>query len=415
MSSLLGNYIAGSTAQNRLSWVKQRMHGRCTVILATIFILILTGAAIFFARDPITSLSSGSYMKLRHELIGEMIIASSTWHQRDPVELGISTDQLEEFRSAIGPSSSGCVVMDGTIVFTWGQVYRNGDWGSATKPVISTLLMFALQEGLIDSIDEPLRAFMPGLSESDQAMTFRHLANMTSGYSLPDAPGKAWAYNDYGMMLYFKALFEGVFGTSLVDAGAAQDLLLAPHRWGALGFEDGNLFKIRKGAPRLNMSPRDFARVGVFWLGKGAWEGKQILDRSVFENHLKVGVPENLPRTVGGQPDDYLEIGSLGGGNNHYAIGPGSYGLSFWFNDSRHLWPDVPQDAFQANGHRNKEALTVIPSLGLVVAWRGGEEVFDKSDAFNRSMNDALRLLLEAMPNKAVSPEVALAAPSESQ
>ena len=165
----------------------------------------------------------------------------------------------------------------------------------------------------------------------------------------------------------------------------------------------------------MNMSPRDFARVGVFWLGKGAWEGKQILDRSVFENHLKVGVPENLPRTVGGQPDDYLEIGSLGGGNNHYAIGPGSYGLSFWLNDSRHLWPDVPQDAFQANGHRNKEALTVIPSLGLVVAWRGGEEVFDKSDAFNRSMNDALRLLLEAMPNKGVSPEVALAAPSESQ
>ena len=388
---------------------------RSWFVFVSVLVLAVATAIIYVARDPIVSLSYKSYEMLRHALIAENIAASSTWRQRDPAELGISIDKLDEFRLAIGRNSSGCVIKDGALIFSWGHPNRNGDWGSTTKPVISTLLLFAIQEGLIESIDEPVRKFVPGLSKADQAITFRQLANMTSGYSLPDAPGEAWAYNDYGAKLYFRTVFEGVFGTSLTDVNAVQDLLQAPHRLGPLGFEDGDLFRIRKGAPRLDMSPRDFARVGELWLRMGAWDGKQILERELSESHMEVGLPSSVARTAGGEPNDYLQIGSLGGGNDHYAIGPGSYGFTLWFNESRQLWPDVPEDAFQANGHRNREALTVVPSLGLVVAWLGGDKVTDKTDAFNRPMNDALRLLIEALPKRGRSPEIADAAPKDPQ
>ena len=57
----------------------------------------------------------------------------------------------------------------------------------------------------------------------------------------------------------------------------------------------------------------------------------------------------------------------------------------------------------------------MIPSLGLVVAWLGGDKVTDKTNAFNRPMNDALRLLIEALPKRGRSPEIADAAPKDPQ
>ena len=42
-------------------------------------------------------------------------------------------------------------------------------------------------------------------------MTFRHLANMMSGYGRPDSPGAAWAYNDYAIQLYQRTVFDRVF------------------------------------------------------------------------------------------------------------------------------------------------------------------------------------------------------------
>ena len=58
--------------------------------------------------------------------------------------------------------------------------------------------------------DTALRAKAAGLAAElgrdaeDIYKTLRHLANMISGYARPEAPGAAWAYNDYSIMLYQK-------------------------------------------------------------------------------------------------------------------------------------------------------------------------------------------------------------------
>lgn len=379
------------------------MRGRLRVVFVSALLLTAAVASIFVARDPLLRVADWSLVIARHELRREIRVPVTTWARRDPAEEGFAVDRLEAFRDAIGRYSSGCVIKDGALIFAWGEPDRNGEWGSATKPIFTTMLMFAIQEGLIDSADDSVQRFVSDLSEADRTMTLRQLANMTSGYTLPEAPGAAWAYNDYGTKLYYKALLEGVFGTLHTNAAAVQALLEGHHRFGPLEFEDGDLVTIWKDALRLNMSPRDYARVGVFWLNKGTWAGTRILADSLFDRYIRVGVPVDLQRTAGAPPDDYLRIGTTGASNDVYALGPGSYGFMLWFNDSRRLWPDVPEDAFQANGHNNREALTVIRSLGLVVAWHHGWKVAGNAHDFNGSMNDALKLLLEALPGQAGS------------
>jgi CubicO group peptidase (beta-lactamase class C family) len=107
-------------------------------------------------------------------------------------------------------------------------------------------------------------------------MSFRHLADMTSGYSRAEAPGTHWAYNDLAINLYRHLMVE-VLGEPLNDA--------ALKRLAALQFQDGDLFGSRDGAG-VNTSPRDFARLGWFWMNHGSWNGRQLLPREYSEKHM---------------------------------------------------------------------------------------------------------------------------------
>jgi CubicO group peptidase (beta-lactamase class C family) len=203
------------------------------------------------------------------------------------------------------------------------------------------------------------------LIEKDRTMTFRHLANMTSGYSRAEPTGTHWAYNDYAIKLYAQVLTE-VLGTSLNDAALA--------RFKPLGLQDGDVFGSRGGAG-VNTSPRDFARIGWFWLKQGNWNGQQLLPREVLTQYCKPDVPVDLPRTKKAG-SDYLKIGTHGGGTDQNFPGQGVYGFNWWFNarmvgrDEMFL-PHLPTDAYCTIGHQGNEVMLIVPSWKLVVAARG--------------------------------------------
>jgi CubicO group peptidase (beta-lactamase class C family) len=203
-------------------------------------------------------------------------------------------------------------------------------------------------------------------------MTFAHVANMISGYARREGPGERWAYNDYGIRLYQIALFDGVFKTSYTDTSDVEELFT--DRLGALQFQDGHLFTHKRG-PRINMTPRDFARLGWFWLNRGNWAGTQLLPESFFDQFVKVAVSGTMKRSS--SPGvDYLSVGTAGGGSDQSADGPGVYGYGWWFNSEKgessdRLMPALPSDAYKADGHFGKEVLLIIPSQQIVVAARG--------------------------------------------
>ena len=101
-----------------------------------------------------------------------------------------------------------------------------------------------------------------------------------SGYVLPEAPGDAWAYNDYAFKLYKYLVFGQLFGDSPTSASEVAEAIAAPERLGPLQFQDGSLIAIIKGAPRWNATLRDTARLGWFWLNKGRWKAQQLLPQA---------------------------------------------------------------------------------------------------------------------------------------
>ncbi len=313
-----------------------------------------------------------------------------TWEQRRPGEVGLDAAKVDAFATKIG--GDGVVIKDGYLVKTWGEVATHKWWASASKPVFSTMLLLAVQEGRLPAVDAPVRSAGWTLAPKDAAMTFRQLANMTSGYACAEAPGAAWGYNDFAIQLYARSL-EKVFRQPLAEAFA--------QRFAELQFEDGAFFGHRNDLGVV-ASPRDFARLGWLWLQRGHWAGREVIAEHLFNANVRPQVPADLPRAMTKEmkPDDYLAIGSYGGGTNQTPHGPGVYGFSFWFNAAtpagERVWPSAPPDVYQANGMWNRDTLTIFPGLRMVVAVRGAAPGKFEPGQPDSTYDQNLRLIVDA-------------------
>ena len=96
------------------------------------------------------------------------------------------------------------------------------------------------------------------------------------------------------------------------------------------------------GSSYLYMTPRDYARFGQLFLDDGVWNGERIL------------------------PEGWVEYSS----KPTPAAPRGIYGAQFWRNGNPASYPDVPGDAYFANGYQN-QAIIIVPSKELVVVRLG--------------------------------------------
>ena len=180
---------------------------------------------------------------------------------------------------------------------------------SAAKSFVSTLVGIAIDEGLIESVEDPVTDYLPELAARDtrfRQITLRHLLTMSSGIryreggfpSLGDdtytyygvdlrdvalnrvridgPPGVAWHYNNYHPLLLGLVL-ERATGASVSD-------FMATRLWRPLGAEADATWSIdseRSGFEKmesgLNARPVDYARFGLLFLHNGKWNGKRIV------------------------------------------------------------------------------------------------------------------------------------------
>jgi hypothetical protein len=326
------------------------------------------------------------------------VYPGKTWEQRTPQDAGLDAGKLAAFAANVG--GDGCIIKDGYLVQTWGELSTHKWWASASKPVFSTLLLVAAQEGRLPGVDAPVKLAGWELAPKDATMTFRQLANMTSGYACAEPSGAAWGYNDFAIQLYARSL-EKVFGQPIADAFA--------QRFAALEFEDGAFFGHRNNLGVV-ASPRDFARLGWLWLNRGRWNGVEVLSEKLWAENIRAHVPADWPRAVtkGTQPDDYLGLGSYGGGTNQTPHGPGVYGFNFWFNrptpTGERVWPAAPPDVYQANGLWNRDTLTIFPGLRMVVAARGAHPGKFEPGIAGSEYDRNMRLLMEAVNGARAGP-----------
>lgn len=306
----------------------------------------------------------------------EVVFPGASWAFREPATLGLSESRLEALAEEWG--GAGCIARFGFMGFCWGDVRERKEWASAAKPVLSTHLLLAVQEGRLAGSGVEIADLGWPLRGHDRGITFFHLANMISGYARAEAPGQAWAYNDFAINVYGRSL-EGVFGADLDSVFQT--------RFAPLGFQDLPALSSRGGLG-LEASIRDAVRLGLLWLSGGAWDDQQILNAALARRFMTPHVGSDLPLSRDSAPD-YLDVGSFGARHSfEVPHGPGFYGYNWWFNypvepGGSLLWPGVPGGAFQANGHYGRELITMIPSLDMVIVtvgpW-GGMDLFIPGD-----------------------------------
>jgi CubicO group peptidase (beta-lactamase class C family) len=274
---------------------------------------------------------------------------------------------------------------------------------SAFKPVLSTLLLIAIQEGRLNSVDERVAAVEPRLKSlnhgKDAGITWRHLASQTSGYGLIEPPGAAYSYNDFALTLYYQLLTHEVFQTNGTEV--LRSRLAEP-----LQFEDDfsfNAFRRPDRDGRLALSVRDFARIGLLYLRQGRWRDRQLIRPEFIRMAIGSPIPNDTPLASGREADMLPGQHSIGGGKNITPVGPGYYSFNWWLNrtnkSGQRLFVDAPPDTYVASGHGGRRALWILPSLDLIVSWNDSPiDDHDQSPGNpDAKGNQAARLMVAAV------------------
>ena len=334
--------------------------------------------------------------------------ASTHWPKVDDTQAGAWRECLADLPRLVG--GSGFIARDGKAVFRWGNDHHSHYIASAMKPFLSALLLLAVEQGLVSGLDAPVADVVPELRNlgggSDSLITWRQLATMTSGYGVEEAPGEAFAYNDFAVQLFYDALIHGVFAS-------CGDEVLLRHLAGPLGFEDWVTFRgFGDGGPepKMRASARDLAKFGQWLLdgrivGAGADHDK--LPGSIRDRLTSMAVDESVPMTSAIPAPMLPGQGTVGGGKpNLFPMGPGRYGYHLWHNrtseNATRKIPPAPEDSILAVGKLGESVLWIIPSWQMVVAWTNSDvdgQAVAAEDP-EADFNEVARLLARAIESR---------------
>lgn len=189
------------------------------------------------------------------------------------------------------------------------------DLASVTKSVMTTLIGIAAEQGRL-SLDDKMVSFFPGrsianLDEHKKSLTVRDLTSMRNGMESgcyegdeptlqamraePDwvqaaldrpmvsEPGTQFCYDSPGMHLLSAVLQEA---TGMTAFDFARQYLFGP-----LGIQQAIWESDPQGYSRgwgdLHLLPEDLAKIGLLWLQRGNWDGRQIVPEAWVLDSVK--------------------------------------------------------------------------------------------------------------------------------
>lgn len=185
---------------------------------------------------------------------------------------------------------------------------------SVTKMFMSTLTGIALNEGLIQNMDQAITDFLPELSDREgfEHITIRHLLNHTSGLKYEPyehglfsdnaryyythklrnktlkshtekPPGTSTNYGSHNMQLLALVL-EEASGRNLSDYLEEKLWKKTGMQYNATWSTDNNRQDaIEKAFSNFNCRAIDLAKMGRLYLNHGNWQGEQIISKEFTE------------------------------------------------------------------------------------------------------------------------------------
>lgn len=245
---------------------------------------------------------------------------------------------------------------------------------SVSKSIVSTLLGFAIADGLVAGVDRPVTDYLPELEGSGyDGVPIKAILQMSSGIDFTeeyedqsdflDMWNEVVHYQKVRLADYVKAAQPGEppytrFNYASLDTavigllvtrvtGKTLSAYLAEKLWGPLGMEADASWGIddrRDDASEVsfccfNATLRDYARFGLFMAQQGMWEGHQLLPAAWVDEATH---PDRPQVALGALYEDY----------------PLGYQYQWWC---------LPDGAFMAQGVHG-QFLYVNPAKRLVIA-----------------------------------------------
>jgi CubicO group peptidase (beta-lactamase class C family) len=330
---------------------------------------------------------------------GGLLHGAVDWPVATPRSQGFDPARLEALQAdaAARHTRALVVVRNGRIVLEWyaagvGPDTRQGTASLAKALVGGMSLLVALNDGRMRP-DDPAAKFIPRWRGDPRKsrITIRQLATHTSGIAdaeqddlphdrLPGWKGAFWMrkpdpisialdqapaifepgtgneYSNPGMAALAYAVTSGLRGAPETDIQASLErrictpIGIAASDWRISYGESYEVDGLRVYATwgGGGFTPRATARIGQLMLQKGAWDGRQLIDRKWVET-----VTSNAGMPKPGRAHDPAPASGL-----------------CWYTNYDGVWSGIPHDAFAGAG-ASQQALLVVPSLNLVVVRNG--------------------------------------------
>ena len=233
----------------------------------------------------------------------EVYYPNDTWEVVSPESQNINSSRVQKLIDMSfedDATMSVVIIKNGKII---GEQYAEGydsdsygtSWSMA-KSFYAALIGISIEEGEINSLDDPVANYLDYFNDDRSDITIRDLLDMSSGLEYPahqhekmffrkdhlqyskdigvEKPaGTKFEYNNINSMLLGDILFE--------VTGLKADTLLRERILNHIGNSDYKLWRDESGNVLtyccIDMSAREYSRFGLLFARNGNWEGNQLI------------------------------------------------------------------------------------------------------------------------------------------
>lgn len=322
------------------------------------------------------------------------VFPDKEWQLATPESQGVDATKLQDavdlLNRTVGKDGGRelVIVRHGRIIWHGDNIdHVHGVW-SLTKVFTSTTLGLLVDGGKC-TLNTKAADILPSIAAAYPEVTLRHLTTMTSGYRamndeprgsykhgpsrtpfdpnpepLFQPPGSKFAYWDSAMNQLGNILthiarepLAELFRRRIAEPIGMNS---SNWHWGNLGAVDG--ITVNGGSGNnggvMKISARELARLGLLYLNRGNWNGRQLLSESWIDTATRIQVAADVPH---GFPERNSE-------------GPGEYGFNWWVNgikpDGKRKFPAAPPRTYCGAGHNNNYCF-IIPEWNMVIVRLG--------------------------------------------
>ena len=266
---------------------------------------------------------------------------------------------------------------------------------SVAKSFLSALIGIALEEGLIDSIEDPATKYLPDFNDTGyEGVRIKDILQMSSGvkwnedYADPNSDinrygrtiAKGSSFRDFAKSLkrekepgtfhHYVSIDTQILGFLLAEVtGMPLKDYLYQKLWNKIGMEDEAYFIVDNNGVEmalggLNATLRDYAKFGLLYANSGRWKGEVIVPSTWVDASHETDAPHLLP------------------GEHELSSSPWGYGLQWWV-------PGFPNTDFTASGIYN-QYIYVDPIKNIVIAKTSSNHRFTAEKEYSKAAHVAM-------------------------